>query len=265
MTIVLIALILYFAAAGLLVRAMVNSADAADSGSGRSTGAGWAWAAIPAIALHAGYHAKVAMQTAGGPDMHFLAALSLVGLGMAALTTLVGQRGRMAALGVVVFPLSALLLLCYHGYGHAPSPVLGWRLGLHAWLALLAYATLAVSALLAIMLWLQEHALRQRVFSGWRRALPPLTELETLLFRSITAGFLLLSLTLLTGFFFVQDLLAQKVLEKTVLSVLSWVVFGALLIGRSRYGWRGRKAVHWTLAAVILLALAYFGTKLLMM
>lgn len=253
MTIVLISLALYLVAAALLVRDVARE--------GATSGDGWLFAALPALALHASYHTLVAMRTAGGPDMHFFAALSLVGLGMAALTTLVGARGRMAALGVVVFPLAALLLACYHGYGHEPSAALGWRLEVHAWLALLAYATLGISALLAMMLWLQERALRRRDFHAWLRALPPLTELETLLFRTIAVGFILLTLTLLTGLLFVQDFLAQKLLQKTILSILSWLVFGALLVGRWRNGWRGIKAVHWTLAAVLLLGLAFFGSK----
>ena len=63
------------------------------------------------------------------------------------------------------------------------------------------------------------------------------------------------------GVLFVDDLLAQKLVHKTVLSVLSWIVFGVLLIGRRRYGWRGMKAVHWTLAAMLLLLLAFFGSQ----
>src|SRR3546814_18128173 len=86
---------------------------------------------------------------------------------------------------------------------------------LHAWCALLAYVTLAVAALLAIMLWLQERALRRRDFHAWLRVLPPLTELEILLFRTITAGFVLLTATLLTGVLFVDDLFAQHLVHKT--------------------------------------------------
>ena len=157
--------------------------------------------------------------------------------------------------------MAAAALLAYHSYGHEPSKVLGWRLASHAWLALLAYATLSIAALLAIMLWLQERALRRREFRPWLRALPPLADLESLLFRVITVGFALLTLTLVTGVLFVDDLLAQKLVHKTVLSVLSWVVFGVLLVGRRRYGWRGMKAVHWTLAAMLLLLLAFFGSQ----
>ncbi|MGE8233662.1 MAG: cytochrome C assembly family protein [Stenotrophomonas sp.] len=253
MTIVLIATALYLVSTALLVRGLAGERSPPPRN--------WLLPTIGAVLLHAGYHLMVAMNTAGGPDMHFFAALSLVGLGMAALTSVVGARGRMSALGVVVFPMAAILLLAYHGYGHEPSKLLGWRLATHAWLALLAYATLSVAALLAIMLWLQERALRRRDFRPWLRALPPLADLETLLFRTITVGFCLLTLTLLTGVLFVDNLLAQKLVHKTVLSVLSWIVFGTLLIGRRRYGWRGSKAVHWTLTAMALLLLAFFGSQ----
>ena len=66
--------------------------------------------------------------------------------------------------------------------------------------------------------------------SAWLRVLPPLTELETLLFRTIAVGFALLTATLLTGMMFVENLFAQHLVHKTVLSVLSWIVFGVLLI-----------------------------------
>jgi len=220
----------------------------------------WLPLALGALVLHALVHA-LAWHASGGTDMHFFSALSLVGLGMAALTALFGASGRMAALGVVVFPLAALMLGAFAAYGQHRVEVLDWRLQLHAWAALLSYATLAVAALLAVMLWLQERALRQHSFHGWTRALPPLTELETLLFRTVTVGFLLLSATLLTGVLFVENLFAQHLVHKTVLSVLSWLVFGALLLGRWRRGWRGRVAVRWTLVAMVLLVLAFFGSK----
>ncbi|GAB1407112.1 cytochrome c biogenesis protein CcsA [Thermomonas brevis] len=229
---------------------------------GRDAGArGWLLPANAAVLLHGAAH-YLAWQRFGATDMHFFAALSLVGLGMAALTAAMGAAGRMRALGVVVFPLAAATLLAYGARGSAlPPQELDWRMLLHAWLALLAYATLAIAAVLAIFLWAQERALRLRQFRPWLRALPPLTELETLLFRSIAVGFVLLSATLLTGALFVENLFAQHLVHKTVLSVLSWLVFGALLLGRRRQGWRGARAVRWTLAAMALLVLAFFGSK----
>ena len=254
MTVVLISLALYVVATGLLA-AGLRVAPAAP-------GDGWRIPAALAMAGHAFVHVA-AWNQRNGPDLHFFAALSLVGLGMAALTTLVARRERLAALGIFALPLAGGLLVAYraHGHGGADATPLDWRLQLHAALALLAYATLAVAALLAVTLALQEGALRRREFHGWLRALPPMVQLESLVFRTITAGFALLTAAMLTGVLFVEDLLAQHLVHKTVLSVLSWIVFGALLLGRRRYGWRGRRAVRWTLVAMTLLVLAYFGSK----
>ena len=81
------------------------------------------------------------------------------------------------------------------------------------------------------------------------------------MFRLIGAGFVLLTLALLTGFIFVTNLFEQHLIHKTVLSLIAWVLFGILLIGRTRYGWRGRGAVRWTLWGFGVLILAYFGSK----
>src|SRR3546814_15417354 len=69
------------------------------------------------------------------------------------------------------------------------------------------------------------------------------------MFRTISVGFALLTLTLITGAVFVENLFAQHLVHKTVLSILSWALFGTLLLGRHRRGWRGRRAVHFTLRA----------------
>ena len=251
MTIVLIAVVLYLVAAGLLVAQVAR---------GTAATRGWLGAAVVGVVLHAAAHG-MGWQRAGGADLHFFAALSLVGLGMAALTAAYGASGRMQALGVVVFPIAAASLAGYAITPGMASPVGDWRLQLHAWCALLAYATLAVAALLALMLWLQERALRRRDYHRWMRALPPLTELETLLFRTIAVGFVLLTATLLTGALFVEDMFAQHLAHKTVFSVLSWLVFGGLLLGHWLRGWRGTTAVRWTLVAMALLVLAFFGSK----
>jgi len=253
MTLVLAAIVLYFAAAALVARRLARD-HAAPAGA-------WLLTALSAVVLHALHHILV-WREVGAPDLHFFAAISLVGLSMAALTTLYAGNRRMGALGVVVFPLAAAALSGHTLFAtHAPQQALDWRLELHVWLALLAYATLAIAAVLALMLWVQERALRQRAFHRWLRLLPPLVELENLMFRTIVVGFVLLTVTLLTGIVFIEDFLHQRLPHKTVLSVLSWLTFGALLLGRWQHGWRGTRAVHWTLSAMGLLLLAYFGSK----
>lgn len=198
----------------------------------------------------------------GALDLHFFAALSLVACVVSALTLVVNIWRPVAALGGIVFPLSALLLAVdtFAAPATVPQP-LEWQIKLHVTVALLAFSVLSIAAVLAILLAIQERALRHRQFGPWLRALPPLTLTETLLFRLIGAGFLLLTLTLLTGILFVDNLFGQHLVHKTVLSIIAWLVFGALLFGRWRYGWRGRSAVNLTLTGMGVLLLAFFGTK----
>ena len=215
-----------------------------------------------AVLLHAVVHATETWRL-GYLPLDFFSALSWVALGMAALSTGVAWNRRFEALGSLVYPLAALCLL---GFALAPGQsapdALGWPLRLHALLALLAYATLSMTAALAVLLGLQEHLLRaRRLDHPLLRLLPPLTELEALMFRALAAGFLLLTLALTIGAVFVENLFAQHLVHKTVLSVVSWAVFAALLYGRLRHGWRGRRAIRLTLAAMLLLLLAFFGSK----
>ncbi len=93
--------------------------------------------------------------------------------------------------------------------------------------------------------------------------LPPLLTLERALFRLIAVGFLLLSLALASGVLYSEQLFGRafQFTHKNVFAVASWVVFGALVVGRWGYGWRGRQALRWILAGTVLLLLAYLGSK----
>jgi len=80
----------------------------------------------------------------------------------------------------------------------------------------------------------------------------------------IGVGFALLTLALVTGVLFLQDIFAQHLVHKTVLSIMAWCVFALLLWGRWRFGWRGRVAIRWTVGGFVFLMLAYFGSKLVL-
>lgn len=193
-------------------------------------------------------------------------ALSLFAWQAALLLWLFSLRESVGALGLAIYPLAALCaliaLLVPDAYSAAES--LTWPLQLHILLSALAYGLLTLGAVQAIVLAFQHRQLRRRPPAGLFTRLPALQTMEGLLFRLIGSGFFLLSLAIVTGALFIDDLFAQHLAHKTVLSICAWLFFAALLYGRWRYGWRGRVAVRGALIGYALLVLAYFGSKLVL-
>lgn len=139
-----------------------------------------------------------------------------------------------------------------------------WEIAAHIILSTLAYALLTIAAALAIALALLDRRLRSRQPLGWLAILPSVEALEAGTFQALGAGFAMLTLALFSGFIFVENLFAQHLIHKTVLSCLAWIVFAILLFGRWRFGWRGRTALRWILSGFALLGLAYFGSRLVL-
>lgn len=171
-------------------------------------------------------------------------------------------RQRLDNLFIGVFPMAALTLLFSLIVSDSGSSK-AYSLGVvaHILLSIVAYAVLTLAAFQAVLLSRQERALKQHHTRGLVASLPPLQVMERLLFEMIFAGFLLLTLALVTGAIYTEDLFAQHLAHKTLLSIIAWVVFAILIGGRLLLGWRSRTALRWTLAGFILLMLAFFGSK----
>ena len=174
---------------------------------------------------------------------------------------------KIQALAVVILPFTILsiILLALSDNTLEKSILLNSGLGIHVIASLLAYSTLMLAAVQAILLATQNNFLHQRLKnpkqSNFFKTLPALEDMEYFLFHLIAVGLLLLSISLLSGFYYLDDLFGSNVAHKTILSIFSWVIFSALLVGRWRYGWRGKIAVRWTLVGFVVLALAFFGSK----
>lgn len=175
-------------------------------------------------------------------------------------------REPLRILGVIIYPLAGLCALWAVIY---PTPVgdiplLDWKARSHITLSLLSAGVLTLAAVQACTLALQDRFLHQHRQGVTLGSLPPLQTMERMLFQLIGIGFFLLSLTLLSGLWFIRDWMAQHLAHKTVLSITAWLTFGTLLWGRWRYGWRGRTAIRWTLGGYLLLITAYFGSKIIL-
>lgn len=155
---------------------------------------------------------------------------------------------------------AVLLSLAFPGmsYHRVASP---W-LPLHWALGIASYGLFAAAVVHGWLMTRSEKSIRQ---AAQNNAGVPLMTLERLTFRFVEAGFILLSATLFVGWLFAEQLygpgLAWQWNHKTVFSVLAWLVFASLLIGRARLGWRGRKAVRVLYLGSGLLLLGYAGSR----
>ncbi|MDM0114541.1 cytochrome c biogenesis protein CcsA [Variovorax sp. J22R133] len=159
--------------------------------------------------------------------------------------------GAAAALLAVSFPGTPLHV--------SASP---W-LPLHLALGIASYGLFGAAVVHA---WLMSRAEKQIRRADSPPGGLPLLTLERLTFRFVTGGFVLLTATLVAGLLFSETLYGTSVNHwkwdhKTVFSVLAWLTFGVLLIGRARFGWRGRSATRVLYAGTTLLLLAYVGSR----
>lgn len=254
-------LILYLLAAlGLLWRLLGRGPALLREGRGLAVGTAAVAVLIHSVLLYG------LLATPHGLDLGYFNALALAGWLMALIALLVFLKPAFENLGIVLFPLAGLSLLAAVMFQRDVLLMSesSWPLDMHIATSMLAYSLLGVAALQAAVLYLQERRLRTGKAGGVLAALPPLQEMERFLFQLIATGFVLLTLSLLTGLIFVQSFLDQHLAHKAILSVFAWAVFAVLLWGRWKFGWRGRLAVRWTLIGFAALLLAYFGSKLVL-
>ncbi len=189
-------------------------------------------------------------------------------LAVYALTSL---RQPLDALQALILPIAALAVMLPMWLPAQTMHLSATPLFLvHIALSLLAYALFTVAALHAGMMALFEKRLHQHTMNRALSNLPPLLTLERLLFNIIGIGFVMLTLALASGILFSEQVFGKPfsfthfTQHKTVFALLSWFTYAGLLIGRKRYGWRGRTAITWSLTGFVMLILAYLGSKIVL-
>jgi len=214
---------------------------------------------IHAWGLYSGLFAEMGMR------FSFSFALSLMMWLAVLIYWLESFMARMEGLQPMVLPLAAActILPVFFPYVHVVAHAEATGFKLHFLAAMLAYSLLTLSALHAIFMGFIETALHKRSLKRSLASLPSLMAMESLLFRMLTVGFILLTLTVGSGAFFAKTLFGKplSIDHKTLFAFASWGIFATLLIGRHAWGWRGKRALRWTLAGFSLLILAYVGSR----
>jgi ABC-type uncharacterized transport system permease subunit len=165
------------------------------------------------------------------------------------------------ALGILVYPLAAISLGFGLAFPDIGDKIIPLSIASHVFLSITAYALLAMAVCQSILLKIQERHLHTHSINAFINKLPPLQTMERLLFQGIRIGFYLLTLSLATGFIFIDDFFAQHLMHKTALSIVAWLIFATLVFGRRTFGWRGKQAITATQVGFGILVVAYYGSK----
>ncbi len=220
------------------------------------------WLVACAIALHglAGWQLVV---STSGFDFSLWRSSAAILFMVNVIVLLSSMRKPAHNLFLFLSPFSVLVLAIalQAGSSSEPRATLAFGVGIHVLISILSYSLLTIAALQALLLAFQNWQLRHKHLKGWINALPPLETMEELLFEVLWAGVALLTASLLSGLWLFEDMFAQHLVHKTVFSLAAWLIYAVLLWGRHQLGWRGNKAIRWTLGGFAAMVLAYWGSK----
>lgn len=209
------------------------------------------------------YVLYVGILLAPGQNMSMINVASVIALIVSLTMTIAAFFIANAILLPVVYFFSALIILLgilipdTHLMQIETHPALV----VHITLALFAYGTLIITTLYAIQLSYINQKLKEKKASLLHTSLPPLMTVEAVFFKLLLVGTVLLTLSLLSGFAFLDNMLAREQAHKTVLSIIAWFIFCITMLGHNRWGWRGKPVISATIAGALLLTLAYFGSR----
>lgn len=200
-----------------------------------------------------------------GIQLSFFTASSQIFWVINCIVLLSSMKKALHNLFIILLPCSALAILGTM-LNQSQSSVLhlNYQLASHVVLSIFAYSLLTIATLQALVLSYQNRHLKNKSNLQYLRYLPPLQTMEALLFEFVLVGEILLTLSIISGFIFLENIFAQHLVHKTVFSIAAWLVYGFLLVGKYKLGWRGNTAIRWTLAGFVFLMLAYFGSKLVL-
>lgn len=187
---------------------------------------------------------------------------TLIFAAISLLALLSSARKPLGDLILGVFPFTIIIVLLSLAFeSQYPAQQIGSGIAVHILFSVIAYSFFTLAALQAAFLAFQNYQLRHKHAASVIKRFPPLQDMEKQLFELLWVAQILLSVAIVAGFVFVEDLRAQGLPHKTFFSLLAWLVFAALLWGRHQLGWRGNTAIKGTLTGFGCLLLGFYGSK----
>ena len=196
--------------------------------------------------------------------------LSFFALLLALAFLLVSHKKPVPTLGTFTSPLLTIFtlwaLVTPHIITPQPPILKSFWLPLHVLLSFAGNAFLALGCGAAVMYLLQEHLIKKKKIKGIFRKLPALQRLDELNYLCLRLGFPLLTLGIISGSVWASFAWGAHWSwdPKETWSLITWLLFAALLHGRMNSGWRGRKASLLTIIGFAAIMFTFLGVNLLL-
>lgn len=222
------------------------------------------------VAVHAGLIGYEYFRTGYFPVQNFHQTLLFAGWTLAGVFLVLKHKYRLNILGVYAAPLTTVIMIaafCVPSVAVAPTPLFKslW-LVVHIVIIFIAEASLALACGTGILYLIQEHAIKSKTNRFFLKRLPSLEFLDRTGYTFIVTGFTMLTIGLITGFVYAQ--LAWGKFwnwdNKEIWSMITWLIYAALLHGRLVSGWRGRRAAIMSVVGFAALLFTFFGVNFLL-
>ena len=194
----------------------------------------------------------------------FIAAWAVVGVYL-----WVQYQYRLKILGIYAAPLAAFVMVMAARFSGAPDQTNTifnhfWFL-IHILGVFIGEAALALACGVGILYLIQEHAIKSKTRGFFYKRLPSLDLLDLTGHACIIIGFIMLTLGLITGFVYAQSLWGRfwSGDPKEIWSLVSWLIYAALIHQRFTVGWQGRKSAIMAIIGFAVLLFTLFGVNFL--
>lgn len=222
------------------------------------------------LLLHTAAIAVRWVQAGHIPLVHMHESLSFLSLAMVASFLAAQIKNKLKSLGAFITPITSVLLAAALTQEQQivplPPALQSIWLPIHATISIISYAIFTVSFLIAVMYLMQERQIKAKKLGGIFKRLPSLDGLDAILGKTLALGFAILTLGIVTGSIWAEEAWGAYWSwdPKETWSLVTWLLYAAILHQRFTVGWRGRRAAIMTIIAFIVLIFTFLGVNLLL-
>ncbi len=179
-------------------------------------------------------------------------------------------RYQLPILGSFVSPLVLIMviitLVLPKDIAPLPPILRSFWLPIHALFSFLGYGAFALAFAAGVMYLIQEYQIKRKKMGSFYRRLPSLEVLDNLNYRCLTLAFPMLTVGIITGSIWAEYAWGSYWSwdPKETWSLITWLLYAALIHQRLVVGWRGKRAAIMAIIGFLSVLFSFLGVNLLL-